>query len=278
MRTVLNFLWFVFFGIWWFILYALLGVVFCITIIGIPIGISLFQFAKMMALPFGKEIVRTRDIKDVHIALNVGARIANFIWFPIGLICAIINIILGIACCITIIGIPCGIIVYFRCAKFILFPIGARVVTKEEAIIKKTTQNIRQEIRNQNNSASIPPDTQNTSSENKEEKRKMQEQRRLERHEAMQKNKENAIKAFNKAKETCIPIKNEAVRKSKKFIKWFKGKLEESKKFRVTVISVCAAVILAITVLTLIFKAATIFVSLAVILAIIILALIFSNF
>lgn len=276
MKTIGNFLWFILFGIWWFILYALLGIIFCITIVGIPIGIALFQYAKLMALPFGKEIVRTRDIKDVNAAVSIGARIANIFWFPFGLICAIINIVLGIGCCITIIGIPYGI-VYFKCAKFIIFPSGARVVTKEEAIIKKTTQNIRQEMNNQNNSASIPPDAQNTSSES-EEKRKIQEQRRLERREAMQKNKENAIKAFNKAKETCIPLKNEAVRKSKKFIKWFKSKLEESKEFRVTVISVCTAVILAITVLTLIFKAAAIFISLAIILAIIILALIFGDF
>ncbi len=54
MRTLGNILWFILGGWWNFLLYASLGVLFCITIIGIPVGKALFQYAKLMALPFGK--------------------------------------------------------------------------------------------------------------------------------------------------------------------------------------------------------------------------------
>lgn len=149
MKTVGNVLWFVFLGWWQVIIYGLLGILMCITIIGIPIGIALLQYAKLMALPFGKEIVRAKEIKDVGAIASVGSIIANIIWFPFGLILAISNIVLGIGCCLTIFFIPAGI-VYFRCAKFIIFPSGARVVAQEEMQIRRATRIIRQEMNTPN--------------------------------------------------------------------------------------------------------------------------------
>jgi len=44
--------------------YAIGGVLLLITIIGIPFGIQAFKFAGMSLAPFGKEIVRTKDLRS----------------------------------------------------------------------------------------------------------------------------------------------------------------------------------------------------------------------
>ena len=46
------------------ILYAISGVLLCITIIGIPFGIQSFKFVPLALFPFGKEIVRSKDLRD----------------------------------------------------------------------------------------------------------------------------------------------------------------------------------------------------------------------
>lgn len=130
-----NIIWFIFFGWWNCILNGLLGALFYITIIGIPIGKSLFQFAKLMAFPFGKVIIKETDIKgkeNVSAVRRVGGAIANIIWIPFGLIGFVAYVVTAIGCAITIIGIPAAI-VWARAAKFIIWPIGAKVISKEEA-------------------------------------------------------------------------------------------------------------------------------------------------
>ena len=63
MRFVGNFLWFIFCGgLINCILWLLAGLVFAITIIGLPFSRSAFEIAKMSAFPFGKEAVHVRDL------------------------------------------------------------------------------------------------------------------------------------------------------------------------------------------------------------------------
>lgn len=135
MRLLGNILWFILGGWWSFLLYGFLGVVFCITIIGIPIGKSLFQYAKLMAFPFGKVIVRETDIKgkeNVSAIRRVGGVIANILWLPLGIITFIGSIGVMLICFISIILIPVGVVIAKSCT-FLLWPIGAKVITKEEA-------------------------------------------------------------------------------------------------------------------------------------------------
>jgi hypothetical protein len=40
------------------------GWLLCITIIGIPFGIQSFKFVPLALFPFGKEIVRSKDLRD----------------------------------------------------------------------------------------------------------------------------------------------------------------------------------------------------------------------
>lgn len=57
LSLAMNILWILFAGIEIALIHISLGVVFCITIIGIPLGIKHFRLALLATLPFGKEII-----------------------------------------------------------------------------------------------------------------------------------------------------------------------------------------------------------------------------
>ena len=63
MVTLGNIIWFVVFGWWNWLFYTFSGIICCITIIGIPIGKAMFQYAKLMVLPFGKVIIKETELK-----------------------------------------------------------------------------------------------------------------------------------------------------------------------------------------------------------------------
>ena len=134
MATLGNILWFLFFGWWSALLYLLEGCLCCITIIGIPIGKALFQYAKLMAFPFGKTIVRETTIKgkeNVSVVRRVFGTIANIIWLPFGLVNFLAMIGQIVVCAITIILIPVAVVLARSC-KFLFWPIGAKVITQAE--------------------------------------------------------------------------------------------------------------------------------------------------
>jgi uncharacterized membrane protein YccF (DUF307 family) len=54
---IANILWFILAGIWLAFLHAILGVLLCITIIGIPFGLANFKIASVALAPLGKRIV-----------------------------------------------------------------------------------------------------------------------------------------------------------------------------------------------------------------------------
>lgn len=135
MSTLGNIIWFIIGGWWNFLVYSFLGILFSITIIGIPIGKALFQYAKLMVFPFGKVIIKETELKgkeNVSAIRRVGGVIANLIWLPIGIVMFIGNILAAVGMAVTIIGIPVAIVLV-RSAKFLIWPVGAKVVTKEEA-------------------------------------------------------------------------------------------------------------------------------------------------
>ena len=64
LSTAANVVWFILAG-WWLALGHLLpGVLLFITIIGIPLGIASFKMAGLAVFPFGKTIVRAKDLRD----------------------------------------------------------------------------------------------------------------------------------------------------------------------------------------------------------------------
>ena len=55
--TLLNILWLIFFGWWLCIMHIFAGIVQCITIIGIPVGIANFKIAAIALWPVGRRVV-----------------------------------------------------------------------------------------------------------------------------------------------------------------------------------------------------------------------------
>lgn len=117
MKILGNILWLVFGRFIMAIGYFLLGLLLCITIIGIPFGLQLFKMGRLVLFPFGAE-VNSRFEKHP---------IVNILWLIfIGWGAAVSHLITGVILCITIIGIPFGM-QWFKLAKLALFPFGADI-------------------------------------------------------------------------------------------------------------------------------------------------------
>lgn len=58
--ALLNLIWIVFAGFWLALGSAILGVAYCITIIGIPWGIACFNIAQASFAPLGKKVVKKK--------------------------------------------------------------------------------------------------------------------------------------------------------------------------------------------------------------------------
>ena len=61
-----NVVWFLLAGLWMAIAHVVTGVLLCITIIGIPLGIADFKLAGAALAPLGKDIVSTDDPRALN--------------------------------------------------------------------------------------------------------------------------------------------------------------------------------------------------------------------
>lgn len=113
-----NLIWFLFGGLISGLSWGLAGCLWCITIVGIPVGLQCFKFATLAFLPFGKE---------VSYGGGVGSMLLNVIWLLVsGIPLALEHILFGILFCITVVGIPFGL-QHFKIAKLALMPFGSHV-------------------------------------------------------------------------------------------------------------------------------------------------------
>ena len=121
MRTVGNFFWFIFAGLGLGLSWFFTGLIWCITIVGIPVGVQCFKFAGLAFFPFKKEIAYSSKATSV---------LLNILWIIFGgLILSLFSLFAGIIYCVTIIGIPFGM-QCFKLAKLALMPFGATVTDK----------------------------------------------------------------------------------------------------------------------------------------------------
>lgn len=113
-----NVLWFLFGGLASGLSWVLCGCLWCLTIVGIPVGRQCFKFASLSFHPFGREVVRSGGAVSF---------LVNVVWFLVsGLPMALENFLFGCLWCITIVGIPFGR-QFFKIAGLALAPFGAQI-------------------------------------------------------------------------------------------------------------------------------------------------------
>ena len=118
MSTIANIIWIIFGGLITAACWCFAGFIFCITIVGIPLGRQCFKMASLTLAPFGKTVTYGGGAPSL---------IANIFWVILaGLPMAIAYGFLGCLYSITIIGLPIGL-QCFKMAKLSLLPFGATV-------------------------------------------------------------------------------------------------------------------------------------------------------
>jgi uncharacterized membrane protein YccF (DUF307 family) len=107
-------------NIWWHVvcfgwltafLNLLVGVIWIVTIIGIPVGLGLFQYSKFLLAPFSRTIV-TKDSLGIkiHPVWRVLGIISWILYLPCGLILCLATVLQIILLCVTILGIPIAVV------------------------------------------------------------------------------------------------------------------------------------------------------------------------
>lgn len=121
MKTLGNIIWFIFGGFWGGLGWIAAGLLWSITIIGIPVGLQCFKFAKVSFWPFGKEIVYST---------GTGSFLLNIVWIIFsGIPLAIGHLLTAILLFISIIGIPFAA-QSLKLARLALTPFGAKVMVR----------------------------------------------------------------------------------------------------------------------------------------------------
>jgi uncharacterized membrane protein YccF (DUF307 family) len=120
-RTLLNIIWLVFGGIWLAIGYALAGVLFCVLIVTIPLGVASFRMASYALWPFGRAVVRKPDAGAGAVVLNVVWIVLAGWWLALG------HVVTAVVQAITIIGIPLAI-ANLKMIPVSLVPYGKQIV------------------------------------------------------------------------------------------------------------------------------------------------------
>lgn len=114
-----NLLWLICGGLVSAVGWVCAGLLWCVTIVGIPVGVQCFKLAGLSFMPFGKEVVYEG---------GSGSFLLNIVWFFVsGLELALGHFILGCLLSMTIIGLPFGL-QFFKIAKLSLAPFGAVIV------------------------------------------------------------------------------------------------------------------------------------------------------
>ena len=120
-KTIGNVLWFCLAGLWLALGYAFAAVIMTLLVVTAPFGIASWRIASYVLWPFGRSVVSKPGA-------GAPSTLANILWFVLaGLWIAIGHVISGVLLCMTVVGIPFGI-VSFRLAALALAPLGKDIV------------------------------------------------------------------------------------------------------------------------------------------------------
>ena len=121
MKFLGNILWLVLGGIIIAIIYYIVGLMMCITIIGIPFGVQLFKLGTYALWPFGRDLVNgPNEPGCVSVLMNLIWILCG--WWEI----AILHFTFGLLFCVTIVGFPWGLH-HFKMAIATVFPFGKTI-------------------------------------------------------------------------------------------------------------------------------------------------------
>ncbi len=122
MNVIGNLLWIILGGFLVSLFYLLGSLILFITIVGIPFGMQTLKLGSFALLPFGRTV---RPGERMSGCLYL---IFNIIWIlSVGIEIAIVHIIFGVLCAITIIGIPFAR-KHFELAMLGIMPFGHDIV------------------------------------------------------------------------------------------------------------------------------------------------------
>lgn len=119
MKLLGNLIWFILGGFLNFLSWSFVGILWSITIIGLPIGRQCFKFARLSLAPFGKKIIYSSKSSSL---------ILNILWLIFGgLELFLAHLLSALFLAITIIGLPFAS-QQLKFAKLALSPFGAEIV------------------------------------------------------------------------------------------------------------------------------------------------------
>jgi uncharacterized membrane protein YccF (DUF307 family) len=112
MRTLGNILWHIpFLGFLSALGTFLIGGLLVITVIGAPIGLGLIQLSKFLLTPFSSAMISKKELnKDQNKLWKSYCFIVRVLYFPFGLILAIVAVFQIVGLFITLIGIPVALV------------------------------------------------------------------------------------------------------------------------------------------------------------------------
>jgi uncharacterized membrane protein YccF (DUF307 family) len=129
LTLLLNILWFIFGGFLGGLAWMLGAAILAITIVGLPWSAAAFRIGLFAFAPFGSRVV-DRRLYTGQDDLGTGGvgLLLNILWFVFaGWYIALSHVAVGVAQCVTIIGIPFGF-QHFKLALIALAPVGKSVV------------------------------------------------------------------------------------------------------------------------------------------------------
>ncbi|WP_368920226.1 YccF domain-containing protein [Corynebacterium striatum] len=125
MKTILNVMWFISGGFFLALSYFLAGILACIFVVTIPMGVASFRMARFALWPFGKTVVQP--------ARGTGgmSAVSNVLWFIVaGLWLAIGHVATALAQTVTIVGIPVAL-ANLKMIPVTCFPFGRKIVDSD---------------------------------------------------------------------------------------------------------------------------------------------------
>ncbi len=135
MKTFLNIIWhFPLLGFLMSLGYAISGLLWCITIVGIPIGLGQLQLSRFYLSPFTSALVSESDLgvlsedeSDKSQLMKSLFTIVKICYIPLGAIAALFSAIHILGCFVSLIGIPCGV-AEVKAFSTIFSPVGKKCV------------------------------------------------------------------------------------------------------------------------------------------------------